>query len=126
MRYLNSVVLLATLAAPPLFAQAAATIDPGMTQAQVIERLGKPLSSRSYGSFTYMLFQNGCERKCGMNDLVVLDSDKVVDAIFRAKTRKYSGTSSSPQMISAATARGAGKTKGDLKMPPAAPKKPEG
>jgi hypothetical protein len=80
------------------------TIDPGMTEAQVIAKLGKPLSSRSFKTFTYLLYRNGCERKCGMNDLVTLDSGKVVDAVFRAPDRRYSGTSSSPRAIPAAEA----------------------
>ena len=79
--------------------QTPATIDPGMTRAQVVERLGQPLSARSFESFTYLLYKNGCEKKCGMNDLVVLDSGKVVDAVFRAPSRKYTGTSSSPRAI---------------------------
>ena len=36
--------------------------------------------------FTYLLYRNGCEKKCGMNDLVVLDSGKVVDAVFRSSS----------------------------------------
>ena len=79
--------------------QAPATIDPGMTRAQVVAKLGAPLSSRSFEGFTYLLYRNGCEKTCGMNDLVVLDSDKVVDAVFRTPARKYTGTSSSPRMI---------------------------
>ena len=49
--------------------------------------------------------RNGCEKKCGMNDLVVLDSGKVVDAVFRSSDRKYTGTSSSPHMITEPEAR---------------------
>ena len=75
------------------------TIDPGMTRAQVVAKLGEPMSTRSYDGHTYLLYKNGCERSCGMSDLVVLDSDKVVDAIFRSDARHYSGTSSSPRMI---------------------------
>ena len=80
------------------------TIDPGMTEAQVLEKLGQPLSSRSLKTFTYLLYRNGCEKKCGMNDLVTLDSGKVVDAVFRTPNRRYSGTSSSPRAIPAAEA----------------------
>lgn len=85
--------------------QGPATIDPGMSRAQVVAKLGEPISTRSYEGHTYLLYKNGCERSCGMSDLVVLDSDKVVDAIFRSRARKYSGTSSSPRMISVAEAR---------------------
>jgi hypothetical protein len=104
-------------------AQAPATIEPGMTRAQVVATLGEPLSARTYQGHTYLLYKNGCERKCGMNDLVVLDSDKVIDAVFRARARRYSGTSSSPRMIPASDAkRGAGSP---LETPATPPKKPE-
>ncbi len=56
------------------------------------------------------MYHNGCEKTCGMDDLVVLDSGKVVDAVFRSPARHYSGTSSSPHMI---TAEQAAKTGGD-------------
>ncbi|HEX4682871.1 MAG TPA: hypothetical protein VH277_09195 [Gemmatimonadaceae bacterium] len=85
--------------------QPAETIDSGMTQAQVIARLGTPLSVRSTAGHTYLFYRNGCEKTCGINDLVVLDSGKVVDAVFRSPGRKYSGKSSSPNMIPAADAR---------------------
>jgi hypothetical protein len=84
--------------------QSAATIDPGMTREQVVAKLGQPLSAREFNGYTYLLYKNGCEKSCGMNDLVVLDSGKVIDAIFRSPSRKYSGTSSSPRMISRAEA----------------------
>ncbi len=82
-----------------------AVIDSGMTRAQVVAKLGEPMSARSYDGHTYLLYKNGCERSCGMSDLVVLDSDKVVDAIFRSSGRHYSGTSSSPKMIAMADVR---------------------
>ena len=75
----------------------AVQIDPGMTRAQVVERLGKPATERASNGFTYLFFINGCERTCGMNDLVTLKGDSVVDAIFRAPSRVYSGRSTSPQ-----------------------------
>ncbi|HEY2163567.1 MAG TPA: hypothetical protein VGH04_06245, partial [Gemmatimonadaceae bacterium] len=95
-------VLAVTVAASPAVGQGPPTIDPGMTQAQVVAKLGEPLSTRTYDGHTYLLYKNGCERSCGMSDLVVLDSDKVVDAIFRSNGRRYTGTSSSPRMILAA------------------------
>ena len=96
-----------------------ARIDPGMTEAQVIAKLGQPLSTRSYRSFTYLFYRNGCEKKCGMNDLVTLDSGRVVDAVFRSPTRHYSGTSSSPRAIPAAEA-----SKGNPDAPLSVPAKP--
>ncbi|MGE5100960.1 MAG: outer membrane protein assembly factor BamE [Deltaproteobacteria bacterium] len=116
------ITLAAGMIAAPAFAQTPPTIDPGMTRAQVVAKLGEPLSSRTYDGHTYLLYKNGCEKKCGMNDLVVLDSGKVVDAVFRSRMRKYSGTSSSPRMISAADAKhGAG---APLKTPDTPTKKP--
>lgn len=123
---MRSLLLLLAIAAPIAAQTPVATIDPGMTRTQVVEKLGEPLSSRSFQSFTYLLYKNGCEKTCGMNDLVVLDSGRVIDAVFRSKDRKYSGTSSSPRAIPAAEVR---KTKGTptpLKTPtPTPPKKPD-
>src|SRR5437870_5483966 len=104
------IILVVTMAgAAPLAAQTTPTIDPGMTRQQVVAKLGDPLSDLTYGGHTYLLYKNGCEKKCGMNDLVVLDSGKVVDAVFRSPSRQYSGTSSSPRMITEPEAkRGAG------------------
>ena len=110
-------------------AQATDTIDPGMSREQVVARLGQPLSSRSYDGYMYLFYRNGCEKKCGMNDIVVLDSGKVVDAVFRSSKRHYSGTSSSPRMISAAEARHGVSESKPLKTPeppnPDKPKKPD-
>lgn len=107
-------LLAVTLAATQAAAQdpTPATIDSGMTRAQVVAKLGEPMSARTYDGHTYLLYKNGCERSCGMSDLVVLDSDKVVDAIFRSSARRYSGTSSSPRMISMADAH-VGSDKGE-------------
>jgi hypothetical protein len=88
--------LLALVFASPAMAQPPVQIDPGMTRAQVVERLGNPATERSSNGFTYLFFINGCERTCGMNDLVTLRGDSVVDAIFRAPQRTYSGRSTSP------------------------------
>lgn len=85
-------------------AQSPRTIDPGMTQAQVIERLGQPAAVRTTGASTYMFFKNGCVKVCGMDDVVILEGDRVVDAIFRSPQRQYSGQSSSPRAVSAAEA----------------------
>lgn len=80
-------------------AQAPATVDPGMSRAQVLERLGQPSGERATGAFTYLFFRNGCERTCGMSDLVTLRGDSVVDAIFRTPTRRFTGRSSSPAQV---------------------------
>ncbi len=90
-------ILALSLAAAPAHAQTTTgTIDPGMTKQQVIERLGKPATIRSYEGTTYMLYPNKCGRTCGMQDLVILDHDAVIDAVFRSADRHYTGSSSSP------------------------------
>jgi hypothetical protein len=40
-------------------------------------------------------------RQCGIDDVVMLDNDAVVDAVFRAPERAYTGKSSSPHAIPA-------------------------
>ena len=121
---MRALITVLCVSASALGAQTSATIDPGMTREQVVAKIGEPLSSRSYEGFTYLLYKNGCEKKCGMSDLVVLDSGKVVDAVFRAKGRAYSGTSSSPKMISAADAKHGSANAAPLKVEKAVPKKP--
>ena len=74
-----------------------ATIDPGMTRAQVVEKLGKPSTVRNYQGSTYLMYPNKCGKSCGMQDIVILDHDVVVDAVFRSPNRHYTGTSSSPE-----------------------------
>ena len=121
---MRALITVLCISASALGAQTPASIDPGMTREQVVAKLGEPLSSRSYEGFTYLLYKNGCEKKCGMNDLVVLDSGKVVDAVFRAGGRKYTGTSSSPRMISASDAKRGSAGGTPLTVHPPAPKKP--
>lgn len=71
-------------------------IRPGMTEAQVRESWGEPLAVRQRGEFTYMFFENGCLKTCGMHDLVILQGAQVVDAVARAPYHGYDGVSSSP------------------------------
>jgi hypothetical protein len=110
----------------PLGAQSAAKIvTPGMSRAKVLAVLGQPATERSVAEFTYMFYQNSCAKRCGMNDLVVLRADSVVDAIFRSPTRQYAGTSSSPAPISSQQAgRAADGTKPAATTSPAARMKP--
>ena len=100
---MRRLALLLIATALPLSAQS--VIDRGMSRAAVVQRLGEPAAERTAGNATYLFYRNGCERKCGMNDLVVLENDAVVDAIFRAPSRRFTGESSSPRMIPAAEAR---------------------
>jgi hypothetical protein len=98
-------VLALLISATSLSAQTAvATVAPGMTRAKVIAILGTPATDRSAAEFTYLFYNNSCGKRCGMNDLVILRGDSVVDAIFRSPNRHYSGTSSSPAPISSKSA----------------------
>jgi hypothetical protein len=100
-----------------------ATVDPGMTKTQVIDRLGAPASQRLDGSLTFLYYPNGCEKTCGMQDLVILDRDSVVDAVFRAPYRHYTGQSSSPR---AYTSQEAAKQNANSKGTVAVPSSHEG
>ena len=82
-------------------AQSRGTVSPGMTRAQVVAALGAPHTERAVGEFRYLFYRNACGKECGMNDLVILRHDAVVDAIFRSSSRRYTGTSSSPSAVSA-------------------------
>ena len=76
------------------------SVSPGMSRAKVVAALGTPSTERTVGEFKYLFYSNACGKRCGMNDLVILRRDSVVDAIFRSNTRHYTGTSSSPMAIS--------------------------
>ena len=103
----RALMFMASLAiASPLAAQDAVVIDPGMTRAEVVERLGKPMNESKSGGHTYLYYRNGCEKTCGMNDVVMLDEGKVSDAIFRSSSRVYSGESSSPNGVQPARSEG--------------------
>jgi len=88
-----AVALLCAIAAPGR-AQAPKSIDPGMSEAKVVERIGQPDASRAAGDFKYLFYHNDCIRQCGMDDVVILQKDSVVDAMFRSAERTYTGKSS--------------------------------
>ena len=117
-------IIACTVTASGLGAQggnASHTIAPGMSRAKVIALLGEPATVRSAAEFTYLFYKNSCGRRCGMNDLVILRADSVVDAIFRSPSRHYSGASSSPAPISQ---RDAARAKPSAASTPAATAKP--
>jgi hypothetical protein len=103
-----STALLIAIAAAGVQGAAAQSIDPGMTKSQVIERLGAPAAERTSGAYTYLFFQNGRERTVGMSDLVILQNDSVIDAIFRSAAREYTGRSSSPDGVMPANSAASG------------------
>jgi hypothetical protein len=117
-------LLFALLCAPAacLSQEQAHTVSPGMSEAQVVQALGKPATRRAVGERTYLFYVNSCGRRCGMNDLVILSGDSVVDAIFRSPDRHYTGTSSSPESVAPKRASTAKPSTAPMKMrPPAKP-----
>jgi hypothetical protein len=97
-----------------------------MSRAKVVAALGAPSTERTVAEFRYLFYRNSCGRACGMNDLVILRNDAVVDAIFRSPSRHYAGTSSSPAPVSAKDAAdrtpssGSTKSSGTIRMKPPA------
>lgn len=71
-------------------------IRAGMSEAEVRVSWGEPLTVRRRGAFSYMFYENGCLKTCGMHDLVILEGGQVTDAIARASYHAYEGVSSSP------------------------------
>jgi hypothetical protein len=97
----SAAFLLALIAPAVLGAQGrTSSVSPGMSRAKVVAALGTPSTERTVGEFEYLFYSNACGKRCGMNDLVILRRDSVVDAIFRSNVRHYTGTSSSPMAIS--------------------------
>jgi hypothetical protein len=98
------VVLLSALIAAPVAGQSAkdgpVIIEPGMSQEQVVARLGHPVVERHVGVRTYLTFDNECGKPCGGDDLVILDDDAVTDAVFRTGRRRYAGASGSTTLTS--------------------------
>lgn len=84
------------LGAAGLSAQDVKTIKPGMTEAQVRESWGEPLTTRKAGIMSYMYYRSACLKICGTNDVVFLENGQVIDAVVRDKSRKYDGIASSP------------------------------
>ena len=129
MRLLIALVLVAHAAV--LSAQESRTISPGMSRGKVVAALGTPHTERRVAEFRYLFYRNSCGERCGMNDLVILRNDSVVDAIFRSPARRYTGVSSSPASVSArdaaarATSAGAARRnasgEGSRMQPPAQP-----
>ena len=80
----------------PYVSEDTGTIAPGMGERDIYSIWGQPIAVRREGEYTYLYFQNGCEWTCGMQDLVILQNGKVVDAVLRWPGHGYSGESSSP------------------------------
>ncbi|HWA16700.1 MAG TPA: outer membrane protein assembly factor BamE [Gemmatimonadales bacterium] len=79
-----------------LHAQDVKTIKPGMTEADVREQWGEPLTVKKIGVMSYMYYRSNCLKTCGTHDVVFLEHGQVIDAVVRDSHRKYDGIASSP------------------------------
>jgi hypothetical protein len=95
-RLVGAAAVLGALPAVRLAAQTPATIRPGMTEAEVRAAWGAPVASRTRGDFGYLFYDNGCLKRCGTYDVVLLQGGQVVDAVVRGAGHHYDGVSSSP------------------------------
>jgi hypothetical protein len=67
-----------------------------MSEAQVREQWGEPLTVRKIGVMSYLYYRSNCLKACGTNDVVFLENGQVIDAVVRDKSRRYDGIASSP------------------------------
>ena len=118
LRWIAVVAAIITLGSARASAQ---SIDPGMSRDEVVAQLGRPVGERTTGPRTYLFYRNGCEQRCGMHDLVVLESGGVVDAIFRKAGRRYTGESSSPVAVAPRLTGRSGRAAGTTRPAAAAP-----
>ena len=88
---LLSALLLAGVASE---ARAQTPVRPGMTAEEVTAAWGAPSATRTRGDYTYMSYPSSCMPACGTQDVVILQSGKVVDAIARSSNHPYDGPSS--------------------------------
>jgi hypothetical protein len=84
-RILLAAALALAVAAP---AAAQGTIARGMSPAQVRGVFGNPARERSEGTWTYWFYSNGCPRRCGSDDVVFFQDERVVAAVLRTHTRR--------------------------------------
>ena len=80
--------MLMALAAMSVAAAPAAgqTIAQGMTPAQVQSEFGAPATTRDAGDWTYWYYHNGCPNRCGSDDVVFFQNDRVVAAVLRTQS----------------------------------------
>jgi hypothetical protein len=89
---MKKAMLLALAAISAAAAPAAGqTIAQGMTPAQVQAEFGAPATSRAAGEWTYWYYHNGCPNRCGSDDVVFFQNERVVAAVLRTGRRRYQG-----------------------------------
>ena len=76
-------------AATPALGQT--TISPGMSTEQVRDRFGAPATTRTQGDWAYWYYLNGCPVRCGSDDVVFFQNDRVVAAVLRTSRRRFAG-----------------------------------
>jgi hypothetical protein len=89
------------LAAPSAHGQT--TISAGMSPAQVRSAFGAPATVRRAGDWTYWYYHNGCPRRCGSDDVVFFQAERVVAAVLRTGRRRFDGPAAD-RALEAATA----------------------
>jgi hypothetical protein len=67
------------------------TIAQGMSTAEVQAQFGAPATSRVAGEWAYWYYHNGCPNRCGSDDVVFFQNDRVVAAVLRTERRRYRG-----------------------------------
>ena len=95
--------MLLALGAMAIFASPAAgqTIAQGMSPAEVRAEFGPPATARDVGAWMYWYYHNGCPNRCGSDDVVFFQNDRVVAAVLRTPRRAWRG----PQADDALRAR---------------------
>ena len=75
----------------PYVSQDTGTLTPGMSERDVYSLWGAPIAVRHAGEYTYLFFRNGCEHRCGTEDVVTLDNGQVVNAVVRWPGHNFLG-----------------------------------
>jgi hypothetical protein len=87
-------------AATPALGQT--TISPGMSTQQVRDRFGAPATTRTQGDWAYWYYLNGCPVRCGSDDVVFFQNDRVVAAVLRTPRRRFAGPAADDALNAAA------------------------
>jgi hypothetical protein len=80
----------------PYVSQDTGTLTAGMSERDVYSLWGAPIAVRRAGEYTYLFFRNGCEYRCGMEDVVTLDNGQVVNAVVRWPGHNFLGGPPTP------------------------------
>ena len=114
---LAGAAMLLTAATPAL---GQTTISPGMSTEQVRDRFGAPATTRTQGDWAYWYYLNGCPIRCGSDDVVFFQNDRVVAAVLRTSRRRFAGPAAD-DALNAAGAAPAPDTRRNDAPPPDAP-----